>query len=192
MLRIVAGSLGGRFIPSPPGLGARPTSQKARESLFSILAADVPGALFLDLFAGTGAIGVEALSRGAGRAVFVESDARRCGALKEALRGLSLENVSHVVRADVMGRAFPRIAAKAAAAAGSGYGIVFADPPYQLPGVARIPHIVSGMEAAEGAAILVVEHGANAVMPDAAGRFSKYRVKEYGSASMTFYKNDSL
>ena len=182
--------MGGRRIASPPGIGVRPTSERVRESLFSILAEGVPGAAFLDLFAGTGAIGIEALSRGAALAVFVDSDGRRCGALRESLLGLSLGDASRVLRADVMGAAFPRAVARLAHSMRLGrFGIVFADPPYQMPGIGRIPRIVSDMPEVSDFATLVVEHGSNADMPDSAGRFAKRRVKGYGGTSMTFYSD---
>src|SRR4051794_34321986 len=88
-MRVIAGTLGGRRLKTPAGRGTRPTSDRVREALFSMLG-ELGGARVLDLFAGTGALGIEALSRGAGRAVFVERDTRAAAVLSENLAALGL------------------------------------------------------------------------------------------------------
>jgi 16S rRNA (guanine966-N2)-methyltransferase len=119
-LRIVAGTCGGRRIETPPGRSTRPTSDRVREALFSILGpAAVEGADVLDLFAGSGALGIEALSRGAASATFVESDARAAATIRRNLDSLGLE-----------GRVHKRDAFAWLAAADDGFDLVFADPPY--------------------------------------------------------------
>ena len=119
-LRIVAGEWGGRRIESPPGRGTRPTADRVREALFSILGERVAGARVLDLFAGSGALGLEALSRGGSSATFVERDERVAALLRRNIAGLGAEG--RVERADAV--------AFLAASAGETYDIVFLDPPY--------------------------------------------------------------
>jgi 16S rRNA (guanine(966)-N(2))-methyltransferase RsmD len=118
-MRVVAGAYGGRRLQAPAGRATRPTSDRVREALFSILGEAVHGARVVDLFAGSGALGIEALSRGAAEAAFVDSDARAVAAVRANLDALGAEAAVH--RRDVF--------AWLGGADGT-YGIVFADPPY--------------------------------------------------------------
>jgi 16S rRNA (guanine966-N2)-methyltransferase len=122
-MRVIAGRYGGRRLVAPPGAATRPTSDRVREALFSILGPHVLGATVLDLFAGSGALGLEALSRGAARVTFVESAPAALRALRANLDALGAE--ADVVRAD---------AVKWLRAASGGerqYSLVFLDPPYR-------------------------------------------------------------
>jgi 16S rRNA (guanine966-N2)-methyltransferase len=121
-VRVVAGRLGGRRLAAPAGAGTRPTSDRVREALFSALG-EVGGARVLDLFAGSGALGIEALSRGAAEATFVERSAPALRALRSNLEALELRAEVH--RADARG--FLRNASRA----GDTYDLVFLDPPYR-------------------------------------------------------------
>jgi 16S rRNA (guanine966-N2)-methyltransferase len=125
-VRIVAGRLGGRRLTAPPGDETRPTSDRVREALFSVLGS-LEGETVLDLFAGSGALAIEALSRGAGRAVLVERDARAVVAIRHNLEALDLgPTVAEVRRRDVLR------ALRDASEAGESYDLVFIDPPYRL------------------------------------------------------------
>jgi 16S rRNA (guanine966-N2)-methyltransferase len=121
-MRIIAGAHKGRRLAAPKGLATRPTSDRVREALFSILGARVQGAAVLDLFAGSGALGIEALSRGAERATFVDSDHAAIAAIMRNLEGI---DGADVVRADA--RAFLRNARSH----DRQYDLVFLDPPYR-------------------------------------------------------------
>ena len=118
-LRIVAGAYGGRHIAAPPGRGTRPTADRVREALFSILGERVAGASVLDLFAGSGALGIEALSRGAAAATFVESDPRAVAVVRRNLATLGLH--ARVERVDAL--TFLDWTDET-------YDLVFLDPPY--------------------------------------------------------------
>jgi 16S rRNA (guanine(966)-N(2))-methyltransferase RsmD len=122
-VRVIAGRYGGRRLKAPPGDATRPTSDRVREALFSILGDRVPGARVLDLFAGSGALGLEALSRGAASVTFVDSAPGALAALRANLAALGAEG--EVVRAD--GLRWLR----AASAAARQYDLVFLDPPYR-------------------------------------------------------------
>jgi 16S rRNA (guanine966-N2)-methyltransferase len=124
-MRVVAGRFGGRRIQAARGASTRPTSELVREAIFSMLA-DVDGAYVLDLFAGTGALGIEALSRGASRAVFVERNARSFAALEGNLRALGLGRDEALAR-----RLDAREGMRAARKRGETYDLVFIDPPYR-------------------------------------------------------------
>jgi 16S rRNA (guanine966-N2)-methyltransferase len=122
-MRVVAGAFGGRRLQAPGGRSTRPTSDRVREALFSILGEAVQEARVLDLFAGSGALGIEALSRGAGEAVFVDSDARAVAAVRANLATVGAEAAVH--RRDAF--------AWLASVEGT-FDLVFADPPYSSAG----------------------------------------------------------
>ncbi len=123
-MRVIAGSAKGRRLRAPKGETTRPTSDRVRESLFSSLGDRVPGTAVLDLWSGPGTLGIEALSRGATQAVFVERDRRALAALRANLAATGFDARSTVVPGDVD--------AYAARPLGGPFGLVFADPPYAL------------------------------------------------------------
>jgi 16S rRNA (guanine(966)-N(2))-methyltransferase RsmD len=125
-MRVIAGRWGGRRLRAPAGEATRPTSDRVREALFSVLGARVEGARVLDLFAGSGALGLEALSRGAADATFVDSAPAAIRAIRDNLSALGGE--AEVRRADA------RRYLGAASAAGRHYDLVFLDPPYRMAG----------------------------------------------------------
>ena len=123
-MRVIAGAYGGRRLQAPPGRGTRPTSDRVREALFSILAARIPEARVLDLFAGSGALGLEALSRGAASATFVDDAAPAIRVIEANLAALQAEAELH--KTDAL-----RFLA-AARRGGAQYDLIFLDPPYRL------------------------------------------------------------
>jgi 16S rRNA (guanine(966)-N(2))-methyltransferase RsmD len=125
-VRVVAGAYGGRRLVAPPGDATRPTSDRVREALFSVLGVSLRGARVLDLFAGSGALGIEALSRGAASAVFVDHRAQAIAAVRANLAALAIDAEVHRMEA----RAWLRTASARADA----YDLVFLDPPYRRAG----------------------------------------------------------
>jgi 16S rRNA (guanine(966)-N(2))-methyltransferase RsmD len=122
-MRVVAGAYGGRRLVAPDGSATRPTSDRVREALFSVLGASVQGARVLDLFAGSGALGIEALSRGAASAVFVDRAPRAIAAVRANLAALAID-------ADVR-RIEARAWLRTASTRSEAYDLVFLDPPYR-------------------------------------------------------------
>lgn len=156
-MRVIAGELGGRRLIAPPGTGTRPTADRVKEALFSIIG-PVGGDRVLDLFAGSGGLAIEALSRGAARATCVDDDRGAVEAIAANAAVLGLGDRLRVVRRGWRG------ALAAAAEAGEVYDLVLADPPYDL-----LPVIVEEMgEAVAGVlapgAIVVIEHARDAIM----------------------------
>ncbi|HEX4620078.1 MAG TPA: 16S rRNA (guanine(966)-N(2))-methyltransferase RsmD, partial [Myxococcaceae bacterium] len=153
-MRIIGGRLGSRTLQAPAGLATRPSSDRLRETLFNVLAPRTEGAVFLDLYAGSGAVGIEALSRGAARAVFVERAAPALKVLRANLARLEIKEGFEIYAGAVS--AFLR-----RGAAGAGFDVVFLDPPYDaaeeyaaalgLLGGAAVGVLGSG-------AVVVVEH----------------------------------
>ena len=127
MTRIIAGAQGGRRLAAPPGAGTRPTSDRVREALFSALETltDLDGARVLDLYAGSGAVGLEALSRGAAHTLLVEHDARAARTIRENIRALGVAARAQLVTTKVA-------QALATPPADGPYDVVFADPPYPM------------------------------------------------------------
>jgi 16S rRNA (guanine(966)-N(2))-methyltransferase RsmD len=190
MLRIISGEFGGRYIKAPPGQRTRPTAQMAREALFSIIAANVPDAVFVDLFSGSGAVGIEALSRGASKAVFADNDRRCCDVIRANLSNLSLNRSAAVVCADVMEpRAFCRkLGAGLHSVGASGADIVFADPPYALSDLRGLPAAIASLNLSKPECVIVIEHGCQSLMPEIAGGYVKYQAKRYGDTAMSLYR----
>jgi 16S rRNA (guanine966-N2)-methyltransferase len=122
-MRVVGGIYGGRRLVAPPGSATRPTSERVREAIFSVLGAPVRDARVLDLYAGSGALGIEALSRGAASAVFVDRAPKAILAIRANLEALAIEADVHRMEA--------RAALRSASARGEAYDLVFLDPPYR-------------------------------------------------------------
>lgn len=161
-MRVIAGQARGRRLAVPPGTTVRPTADRVREALFSSLAARVPGARVLDAYAGSGALGVEALSRGAAWATFVERDARATRTVETNLERTGLTARATVVRATV--------ARFCAEPRGGPFDLVLADPPYALA-VGTVFERLAALHAAGGlapGALVVVERDRRRLDPGAA------------------------
>jgi 16S rRNA (guanine966-N2)-methyltransferase len=190
-MRIIAGTLKGRRLDAPTWPGLRPTSDKLRETLFNVLQGRLPEARFLDVFAGTGAVGIEALSRGAAHVTFVESDPRargliaenlaRCGLLMTSMRGPGQRSagqgdgytIERGSAEDVLSRLEPV------------YDVVFLDPPYDEPDLAAAVTLGVGLLAAGG--MCVLEHASRRAAPEAAGR-PPVRSLVSGDSALAFYR----
>lgn len=179
-MRVIAGRLGGRRLAAPRGQATRPTSDRVREALFSILG-DVRGAAVLDVYAGTGALGIEALSRGATRAVFVESARAAVAVLRENLASLDLGGASLVI-AQPVERAAELIAREGP------FDLVLADPPYAaLSGAASAVARLAERGVFAAGARLVLEHASRDAPPAIAG-LERAESRSYGEASISIYE----
>jgi 16S rRNA (guanine(966)-N(2))-methyltransferase RsmD len=184
--RVIAGSARGVRLRAP-GAGTRPLADRVKQTLFAILEPDLDGARVLDLFAGSGAAGIEALSRGAASAVFVEKDAGAASVIEANLRATSLSGpAARVVRADAvawLGRA---------SAENAPFDLVIADPPY-----AETDLLVRTLEAL-GAADAPLVSGARVVAkhfwrdrpPDRIGLLASERDRRFGETALTFYRRE--
>ena len=182
-LRIVAGELRGRRIDVPIGESVRPTGDRVREALFDILGDRVCQARVADLYAGSGALGIEALSRGASSVVFVERDATVTVVLRRNLDALGVASRAVVVRDDVLPaarRGFP----------GGPVALVLADPPYgAYPGEALLAAL-AGPPAVEPDGRVVVERDGRTspAVPEAGAPWHLYRTARYGRSCLDFYR----
>ena len=188
-MRIIAGKYRGRKLKSPPSLQTRPTSDRLRETLFNILAPRIEGARFLDLCAGSGAIGIEALSRGAAHVTFVDQSRRMCGLIETNFEALGVaEDESEVVCGEVA--EFIRKRAKKPPTRSEAFDIIFFDPPYATDyGVVleRLGDQSKALLAAE--AIVVVEHHKKKDLDEEFGSLHLYRSLKQGDSCLSFYSN---
>ncbi|MEW5722699.1 MAG: 16S rRNA (guanine(966)-N(2))-methyltransferase RsmD [Thermodesulfobacteriota bacterium] len=181
-MRIIAGKFRGRRLFAPRGLEVRPTADRVKEAVFSILGPRVTGAAVLDLFAGTGNLGLEALSRGADRAVFVDHLPKALAALERNLKALGLGDRARIVRADL--------------AKGPGpwkdlgpFDLIFLDPPYGQGLVARALGLVLRAGAAAPDALAVAEHAAGEKDQINPPGWSIVQSRAYGHTMVTFLSN---
>jgi 16S rRNA (guanine966-N2)-methyltransferase len=186
MSRILAGQGKGRRLKSPRGLETRPTGARVRQTLFDILAAELPGALVLDPFAGSGAIGLEALSRGAERVVLVDTSGPAVAALQENARALA-----HVGGEVQVFRQDARVALGALADQGIRFDVIYLDPPYggdfYEPVLEQIG--TTGLLAEGGVA--VAEHFHKKVLPETIGGLVRTREVRVGDHRLSFYRRPS-
>ncbi len=177
-MRVIAGSLKGRRLKAPTWDGLRPTSDKLRETLFNILAPRIAGARVLDGYAGTGAVGIEALSRGAAMVTFVDSDRRAQALIGENLAHCGVQNGYAIIRATVA-RALDDYGTTKA------FDIVLLDPPYEDQPDAIIA--AAGDVLAPGG-VLVLEHARRRPAPDTGGPLGRVRAVISGDSALAFYE----
>ncbi|HUF47831.1 MAG TPA: 16S rRNA (guanine(966)-N(2))-methyltransferase RsmD [Vicinamibacterales bacterium] len=174
-MRIIAGRFRGRKLAGPEGPGVRPTSDRLRETLFNVLARRIGGARVLDAFAGTGALGLEAASRGALSVTLVESDRHALAVIEKNVAHCGADAFCDVVR----GR-FPRVPA-----GGATFDLILLDPPYDTPDLEEILAAASGRLAPGG--LVVLEHSGRRAAPEAAGSVVRTRLLTAGDSALSFY-----
>ena len=179
-MRIIAGTLKGRRLRSPRWPGLRPTSDRLRETLFNVLAPRVAGARVLDAFAGTGALGIEALSRGAATVVFIEQDRRAQALIAENLEHCGVRNGCVIIRGPVA----RGLRALRGDPASRPFDLVLLDPPYELDA----DEALAGIDAlvAPGG-VVVLEHARRQPAPARAGRLVRTREIAAGDSALAFY-----
>lgn len=180
-MRVIAGKAKGITLETPKGKGIRPTQDRVREALFSILGARVIEARFLDLYAGTGANGIEALSRGASWCTFVDNDPRAIELIQRNLRRAQLGQYAVCLQAtlpDALTRLF---------VTDRPYDLIFMGPPYRGWEAGQLFQALrdSGIIAAE--ALLILEHSPSADLHDEMAGFSRSRVAKYGKTCLSFF-----
>ncbi|MGA3135103.1 MAG: 16S rRNA (guanine(966)-N(2))-methyltransferase RsmD [Terracidiphilus sp.] len=198
-MRIIAGSFRSRTLGAPSGLATRPTSDRLRETLFNVLAPRIEDAAFLDLYAGSGAVGIEALSRGATNIVFVERDQAALAVLRGNLARLGLTtgfqihagSVGAWLRKSGTGTGQGRKAGREPERkSGLVFNLVFLDPPYDAAGeyAATLGLLGSGAAGllAPGA-LVIAEHRRKERLEDRYGLLGRTRLLEQGDAALSFY-----
>lgn len=178
-MRVIAGAFKGRNLKSPPSLQVRPTSDRLRETLFNVIAAHVPESRFLDLCAGSGAVGIEALSRGAAHATFVDRSRRSCQLIESNLELCRVPDEQRdIYCADAaeflkQNRTNP-------------WDIIFFDPPYK-ENYLRILEILGSFALLNEEGLLIVEHHHKTELPENIGRLARTRLLKQGDSVLSFY-----
>ncbi|MFW6081367.1 MAG: 16S rRNA (guanine(966)-N(2))-methyltransferase RsmD [Desulfosalsimonas sp.] len=179
-MQIIGGRYKGRKLFAPPGRKTRPTSGKVREAVFNICASLVPDARVADLFAGTGAMGIEALSRGAKHAVFVEADREAAGLIKRNLAACGAEDRSAVLCLDLLR------GPQALAGMDSAFDLVFMDPPYNSQALAPSLEVLVKSGALARGAVVVIEHQPAEPVPEGIAELEVFDCRRYGKTLVSF------
>ena len=182
-MRVIAGIYRGRVLKSPPDNRTRPTSDRLRETLFNVLVPRIDDhTRFLDLCAGTGAVGIEALSRGAAFVTFVDRSKKACALIEKNLDKLGVpESETEVLNLDVenfTGRQHMK-----------GWDIAFYDPPYEADYALVLHDFGSKADLLNDGGLLIVEHHTKVPMPDEVGALRRWRILKQGETSLSFYEN---
>jgi len=181
-LRVIAGEYRGRRLGRLEGIDIRPTPDKVKESLFSILGDAVIDSEFLDLFGGTGGIGIEALSRGAKHTVFVDAGIQSISVLKGNLEHLNIKDEAEVFHTDYS------TAINKLYKYNKRFNIIFIDPPYNVGIAESALELIDKNVILKQSGIIIVEHDSKYDMPQKVGKLYMYRVKKYGNSALSFYR----
>ena len=181
-MRVVAGSAKSLKLKTIEGMETRPTQDRIKETLFNMIQYDIPGSTFLDLFSGSGGIGIEALSRGAKEAYFVEKAKPALRCIRENLRYTKLDKKAQVLATDV-NSAIRQLETKNVT-----FDHIFMDPPYYKNMFIDALSSIDEADLLCDDGIIVVEHDTKDKFVDKIGRLEKTRDKKYGNTTLTFYK----
>jgi len=184
IMRVISGVCKGRPLKAVQGMTTRPTTDKVKESLFNIIGPFFDGGNVLDLFSGSGSLGLEALSRGMEKGVFVEKDPKALQVIKANIQACRMEEESEVLRSDAL-RSIKMLGGR-----GVRFDLIMMDPPYKIANA--IPSILSEIEenkllAEDG--LIICEHGKELELPEQIGPFVKYRYEKYGITAISFFRN---
>ena len=180
-MRVVSGKAKGVTLKTPAGMLTRPTSDRVKEAMFSIVQFDLPGATVLDLFGGTGQLGIEALSRGAAAAVFVDLREDACRLIKENVKRAGFEKEAHVIRSDYMAY-LKRCSTK--------FDIVLLDPPYAEEFLENSLKMIAEIDILKTGGIIIAERPVEkTALPELCG-FDRSKDYKYGSTLVTIFRKN--
>lgn len=174
-MRVIAGEFRSRVLKSLPGLEVRPTPDRLREALFNVLAPRIEGTTFIDAYAGTGAVGIEALSRGAAHAVFIENNRAASAVIRDNLHSLGILNRAEMVRAKAA-QALAKYMAE----------IIFLDPPYTRPGEYEL---ALNSVASNTPSLVIAQHDVRLALADRYGPLGRTRTLRQGDNVLSFYSS---
>lgn len=182
-MRVIGGEFGSRKLKAPGKLAMRPTSDRLRETLFNVLGPAIEDALFIDLYAGTGAIGIEGLSRGAREAIFVEMHPAAVRLIRGNLESLKIASRVEIFATDAA-RALEALARRKLVA-----DFIFLDPPYDdVDERLRVLELLDGSHLVAPSGIVIVEHSVKTELPERFDRLELARLLEQGDAALSFYR----
>ena len=180
-MRVITGKARGVVLKTPEGMQTRPTTDRVKEALFSIIQFDIPGCRVLDLFGGTGQLGIEALSRGAKSAVFVDASDAACKLIKENLKRTKLENDAKVVRSDYM--EYLRRCRET-------FDVIFLDPPYAEVFLENSLNCIIEIDILQTNGIIVTERPLEKELSWDIPGYTRSKDYKYGNTLITLYRKD--
>ena len=180
-MRVITGKARGVVLKTPEGLATRPTTDRVKEALFSIIQFDIPGCRVLDLFGGTGQLGIEALSRGATSAVFVDASETACKLIRENLRRTKLEGQATVIRGDYM--EYLRRCRQT-------FDIIFLDPPYAEVFLENSLNCITEIDILQSGGIIISERPLDKELSWDFTGFSRSKDYKYGNTLITLYRRN--
>ncbi len=180
-MRVITGTARGVQLKTPDGMTTRPTADRVKEALFSIIQFEIPGARVLDLFGGTGQLGIEALSRGAKNAVFVDAGEPACKLIRENLKRTRLEQQGSVVRSDYL-QYLNRCREK--------FDIILLDPPYAEVFLENALKCITEIDILQSGGIIVAERPLGKDLPWDFEGFTRSKDYKYGKTLLTIYRKD--
>ena len=180
-MRVISGKARGVQLKTPDGMTTRPTADRVKEALFSIIQFDIPAAKVLDLFGGTGQLGIEALSRGAKSAVFVDAGEPACRLIRENLRKTKLEADATVIRSDYLAY-LKRCKEK--------FDIIFLDPPYAEVFLENALNCIAEIDILQSGGIIIAERPVGKEIPFELDGFTRSKDYKYGTVLLTVYRKN--
>ena len=182
-MRVITGKARGVQLKTPEGIDTRPTTDRVKEALFSIIHFDIPGACVLDLFAGTGQLGIEALSRGAAKAVFVDIREDACRLIKENLKRTKLQSDAQVVKAEY---------AQYLCNCRQKFGIIFLDPPYSEDFLEKSLNLIMEIDILQSGGIIVTERPLDKPLMIEFPGYSRSKDYKYGKILLTIFRKEEI
>ena len=182
-MRVISGKAKGITLKTPSGMQTRPTADRVKEALFSILQFDLPGKRVLDLFGGTGQLGIEALSREASYAVFVDASGDACSLIRENLKRCKFTSEAKVIRSDYLNYLKSTT---------DKFDIIFLDPPYAEVFLENALKIITEIDILQSGGIIVTERPVGKDLPWTFEGFSRSKDYKYGKTLLTIYRKDSV
>ena len=180
-MRVITGKARGVVLKTPEGMQTRPTADRVKEALFSIIQFDIPGCRVLDLFGGTGQLGIEALSRGAKSAVFVDASDAACKLIRENLKRTKLENDTKVIRSDYL--EYLRRCHET-------FDVIFLDPPYAEVFLENSLNCITEIDILQTNGIIVTERPLEKELPWDFPGYTRSKDYKYGKTLITLYRKD--
>lgn len=182
-MRVVSGSCKGRPLKAVPGSTTRPTTDKVKEAMFNMIGPYFDGGTALDLFAGSGGLGIEALSRGVDQVIFIDRDAKAIQTIYENIKSCRLEDRTEVYRNDA------DRALKAVMKREKVFDYIFLDPPYKKQQLISIMNKIEEYSLLNKGGIIVCEHSHDVELPETISRFKQVKHEIYGIIAVSIYKN---
>ncbi|CAG9619830.1 16S rRNA (guanine(966)-N(2))-methyltransferase RsmD [Sutcliffiella rhizosphaerae] len=182
-MRVVSGKWKGRQLKAVPGMNTRPTTDKVKEAVFNIIGPYFDGGLALDLFGGSGSLGIEAISRGMDKAIFVDKDGKAIQTIKQNVENFNIAEQVEIYRNDAL-RALNAIKKREIQ-----FDLILLDPPYKKHQLEELIHKISEYNLLNQSGIIMAEHSNEVILPDDIGDFIRTRVETYGITVISVYQN---